>query len=131
MPAIWLSTFLAQSWSNFRSQVHTPWLGNRDAILDAVEQFLTGTQRVREPERLLATVLFADIVGSTERVAAIGDNPWRELLNEFYVRSAKCCSIIEDGKSARRAMDFLPRSTAPLGRSAVLARSVMPCDPSA
>ena len=65
---------------------HTPWLGNRDAILDAVEQFLTGTQRVRVPERLLATVLFADIVGSTERVAAIGDNPWRELLNEFYVQ---------------------------------------------
>jgi class 3 adenylate cyclase len=65
---------------------HTPWLGNRDAILDAVEQFLTGTQRVRASERLLATVLFADIVGSTERVAAIGDNPWRELLNEFYVQ---------------------------------------------
>jgi class 3 adenylate cyclase len=66
--------------------LHTPWLGNRDVILDAVEQFLTGGHRVREPERLLATVLFADIVGSTERVAAIGDNPWRELLNEFYVQ---------------------------------------------
>jgi class 3 adenylate cyclase len=66
--------------------LHTPWLGNRDVILDAVEQFLTGGHRVREPERLLATVLFADIVGSTERVAAIGDNPWRELLDEFYVQ---------------------------------------------
>jgi class 3 adenylate cyclase len=66
--------------------VHTPWLGNRDAVLDEVEQFLTGAQRVREPERLLATVLFADIAGSTERVAAIGDDPWRELLNEFYVQ---------------------------------------------
>src|SRR4051794_1605419 len=66
--------------------LHSPWLGNRDAILDAVEQFLTGGHRVREPERLLATVLFADIVGSTERVAAIGDNPWRELLNEFYIQ---------------------------------------------
>jgi class 3 adenylate cyclase len=66
--------------------LHTPWLGNRDVILDAVEQFLTGGHRVREPERLLATVLFADIVGSTERVAAIGENPWRELLNEFYVQ---------------------------------------------
>src|SRR6516225_10237495 len=46
--------------------LHAPWLGNRDAILDAVERFLTGAQRVRDPERLLATVLFADIVGSTE-----------------------------------------------------------------
>src|SRR5262249_36337459 len=60
------------------------WLGNRDAILDAVERFLTGAQYAREPERLLATGLFADIVGSTERVAAIGGLPWRELLNEFF-----------------------------------------------
>src|SRR5205085_11625661 len=59
--------------------LHTAFLGNRDAILDAVEEFLTGGHRVREPERLLATVLFADIVGSTERVAAMGDHPWREL----------------------------------------------------
>jgi hypothetical protein len=66
--------------------LHTPWLGNRDAILDAEEWFLTGAQQVREPERLLATVLFADIVGSTERVATLGDNPWRELLNEFYAQ---------------------------------------------
>jgi class 3 adenylate cyclase/dienelactone hydrolase len=66
--------------------LHTPWLGNRDAILDVAEQFLTGAQHVREPDRLLATVLFADIVGSTEHVAAIGDDPWRELLNEFYIQ---------------------------------------------
>jgi pimeloyl-ACP methyl ester carboxylesterase len=65
-------------------QVHAPWLGNRDAVLDAAEQFLTGAHRVREPERVLATVLFADIAGSTQRVAAIGDSRWRELLNEFY-----------------------------------------------
>jgi class 3 adenylate cyclase len=68
-------------------QNHTPWLGDRDAILDAVEQFLTGAHHVREPERVLATVLFADIAGSTERVAAMGDKPWRELLNEFYRRT--------------------------------------------
>ena len=70
----------------FDEAIHPPWSGNRDDILDTVEQFLTGGHRVREPERLLTTVLFADIVGSTERVAAIGDNPWRELLNEFYVQ---------------------------------------------
>jgi class 3 adenylate cyclase/pimeloyl-ACP methyl ester carboxylesterase len=70
----------------FDEVIHPPWSGNRDDILDTVEQFLTGGHRVREPERLLTTVLFADIVGSTERVAAIGDNPWRELLNEFYVQ---------------------------------------------
>jgi class 3 adenylate cyclase len=41
---------------------------------------------VYEPERVLATVLFADIVGSTERAAALGDNAWRELLQTFYAR---------------------------------------------
>jgi pimeloyl-ACP methyl ester carboxylesterase len=67
-------------------QLHSPWLGDSDAVLDAVEQFLTGKQRVHEPERLLATVLFADIVGSTERAAALGDSSWRELLRAFYAR---------------------------------------------
>jgi class 3 adenylate cyclase len=68
----------------FAGQDHTPWLGNRDIILDTVEQFLTGARHVRESERVLATVLFADIAGSTAQVAAMGDRPWRELLNEFY-----------------------------------------------
>ena len=54
---------------------HQPWLGDRDAVLNEVEQFLTGKHEVREPERVLATVLFADIVGSTERAAALGDRP--------------------------------------------------------
>lgn len=67
-------------------QDHTPWLGDQDAIIDAVEHFLTGAHRAREPERVLATVLFADIVGSTQHVAAMGDKPWRKLLHEFYRR---------------------------------------------
>lgn len=67
-------------------QQHMPWLGERDTVLDAVEQFLTGAHRAHEPERVLATVLFVDIVGSTEQVAAMGDNRWREVLNEFYRR---------------------------------------------
>ena len=67
-------------------EVHTPWLGNRDELLNAVEQFLTGKTRTHEPERLLATVMFTDIVGSTERAAVLGDNRWRELLEAFYAR---------------------------------------------
>jgi len=67
-------------------EVHAPWLGNRDELLNAVEQFLTGTTRTHEPDRLLATVLFTDIVGSTERAATLGDNRWRELLETFYAK---------------------------------------------
>jgi class 3 adenylate cyclase len=55
-------------------------LGDSDAILDEVELFLTGERQVREPDRVLATVLFTDIVGSTEQAAALGDSRWRGLL---------------------------------------------------
>jgi class 3 adenylate cyclase len=65
---------------------HSPWVGDRDALLDEVEQFLTGRRHVQEPERVLATVLFVDIVGSTERAAALGDGRWRELLEAFYAK---------------------------------------------
>ena len=41
---------------------HMPWLGDSDAVLDEVEQFLTGARRAAEPDRVLATVLFTDIV---------------------------------------------------------------------
>lgn len=47
-------------------------------------QFLTGKRHTHEPERVLVTVLFADIVGSTERAVALGDHSWRELLGAFY-----------------------------------------------
>jgi class 3 adenylate cyclase len=65
---------------------HTPWVGDRDGLLDEVEQFLTGRRHAQEPERVLATVLFIDIVGSTERAAALGDSSWRELLAAFYAK---------------------------------------------
>jgi class 3 adenylate cyclase len=66
---------------------HSYLVGDRDALLDEVEVFLTGAHHVYEPERVLATVLFADIVGSTERAAALGDNAWRELLEAFYAKA--------------------------------------------
>jgi class 3 adenylate cyclase len=51
-----------------------------EVALDLIEEFLTGVRRVPEPTRVLATVLFTDIVGSTERAARLGDRRWRELL---------------------------------------------------
>ncbi len=53
--------------------------GDQDAILDEVEEFLVGS-RASDPERALATVLFTDIVGSTEKAAQMGDRGWRQLL---------------------------------------------------
>ena len=58
---------------------HLLFTEDQDALLDEVEDFLTGARVSREPERRLATVLFTDIVGSTDRAAAVGDRRWRDL----------------------------------------------------
>jgi class 3 adenylate cyclase len=65
---------------------HTAWFGDQGAILGEVEQFLTGGRHTYEPERVLATVLFVDMAGSTAQAAKLGDNSWRELLETFYAR---------------------------------------------
>jgi class 3 adenylate cyclase len=57
-----------------------PYVGDQDAVLDEVEEFLTGVRHGPEPDRVLATVLFTDIVGSTQRAAELGDRRWRDLL---------------------------------------------------
>jgi class 3 adenylate cyclase len=54
-----------------------------DLLLDEIEEFITGARPDPEPDRVLVTVMFADIVGSTERAAAIGDRRWRELLEGY------------------------------------------------
>ena len=63
---------------------HLPFLGDADAILDEVEEFLTGVRPPPERDRVLATVMFTDIVGSTERASALGDRAWKELLERHY-----------------------------------------------
>jgi len=59
---------------------HFAWVGDLDAVLDPVEEFLTGACQAPEPDRVLATVLFTDIVGSTARAVELGDQRWRDLL---------------------------------------------------
>jgi len=63
---------------------HIPWAGNADAILDEIEEFLTGVRRGPEPDRVLATVLFTDIVDATRRVTELGDRRWRDLLDAHH-----------------------------------------------
>jgi pimeloyl-ACP methyl ester carboxylesterase len=59
---------------------HLPWAGDAEAVLGEIEEFLTGARSVPEPDRVLATLMFTDIVGSTERAAELGDARWREVL---------------------------------------------------
>ena len=63
---------------------HLPFVGDQDSILKEVEEFVTGTRYRPEPDRVLATILFADIVGSTRRAAELGDRAWVELLGNFH-----------------------------------------------
>jgi class 3 adenylate cyclase len=63
---------------------HLPWGEDADQILDEIEEFLTGVRHGPEPDRVLATVLFTDIVGSTEKAAALGDRRWRDLLEGHH-----------------------------------------------
>jgi pimeloyl-ACP methyl ester carboxylesterase len=60
---------------------HLPWAGDAEVVLGEIEEFLTGARSAPEPDRVLATVMFTDIVGSTERAAELGDARWRDLLS--------------------------------------------------
>src|SRR5262245_14322590 len=61
---------------------HWPFVGDVDAIVGEIEEFVTGARAAHETDSLLATVLFTDIVGSTARAAEIGDSAWRAVLQE-------------------------------------------------
>jgi len=57
------------------------WVGNTGPMLDEIEEFITGMRGGSDAERLLTTIVFTDIVGSTERAALLGDDRWRDLLD--------------------------------------------------
>jgi class 3 adenylate cyclase len=63
---------------------HIMFVGGVDALVDEVEAFVTGARPAPHVDSVLATVLFTDIVSSTERQAALGDAGWKELLQEHH-----------------------------------------------
>jgi len=62
---------------------HIPWIDGED-LMDEIREFLTGVREPADPERVLATVLFTDIVGSTERARELGDRRWRDLVERHH-----------------------------------------------
>lgn len=85
-----LSRYVAEHISGAR-QVELPgsenliWAGDQLRMVSELQEFLTGVRPTPETERVLATVLFTDIVGSTERASTLGDYAWKELLDRHYV----------------------------------------------
>jgi class 3 adenylate cyclase len=68
---------------------HLMYVGDTDAILGEIEVFVTGERRADASDRVLTTVLFVDIVKSTPRMAAVGDQRWRELLDRYDAEVAR------------------------------------------
>ena len=61
------------------------WVGDTDTMLDEIEEFVTGVRPGPSTDRVLATVLFTDIVGSTRRLAEVGERRWRDLLDRHDI----------------------------------------------
>src|SRR5437870_4828738 len=67
-----------------------------DVVVDVVEEFITGQRRGGRADRVLATVLFTDIVGSTVLASRLGDQKWREML-DAHDRLARDCVVRSEG----------------------------------
>jgi len=77
-----------------------------DRLLDEIEEFITGTRTQPDADRVLATVMFTDIVRSTERAAEMGDTRWRALLTDYYTAVRKELSVFR-GREVNTAGDGL------------------------
>ena len=72
--------------AEFPGDDHVFWSGDIEPIVGEIQQFLTGARATPEADRMLATVLFTDIVGSTDRARELGDRRWLEVLDAHNVR---------------------------------------------
>jgi class 3 adenylate cyclase len=63
--------------------------GDTEGVLALLQEFLTGERELHDDERVLATILFVDIVGSTERASSLGDRAWRDLLERHHALVAR------------------------------------------
>jgi pimeloyl-ACP methyl ester carboxylesterase len=108
---------------------HLPWIGDSEAIAAEVEEFVTGARRAPDPDRVLATVLFTDIVDSTARASSLGDREWRRLLDEHDVL-VRGELARHEGREAKHTGDgFLATFPGP-ARAVACARAVCDSAPS-
>jgi pimeloyl-ACP methyl ester carboxylesterase/class 3 adenylate cyclase len=103
---------------------YLPWFGDQDALVDEIAAFVTGARPVREADRVLATVLFTDLVRSTERVAELGDERWRALLAEHNEAVRRLLAEYGGGEVDRAGDGFLATFDGP-GRAVRCALAVV------
>jgi pimeloyl-ACP methyl ester carboxylesterase/class 3 adenylate cyclase len=108
---------------------HLWWFGDQDAIVDEVQEFLTGARSAPAADRVLATVLFTDIVGSTQRAAELGDGRWRRRAGEARVDHSPGVEALprhrgeDDGGRIPR---HLRRTARAIGCASAIAEAVRP-----
>jgi class 3 adenylate cyclase len=73
-------------WVELPGENFVLWAGDIDTIADEIEEFLTGHRGGAEPTRIVATIMFTDVVRSTERAGAMGDRAWADLLESHHAR---------------------------------------------
>ena len=109
---------------------HVPWF-DPDRVLGEIREFLTGRGKPSTPDRILATVLFTDLVGSTALAAELGDRRWRELLEQHHASVRRELARFDGRRSTPRATASSRRSTGRRGRSDARGPSSNPCGRSA
>jgi class 3 adenylate cyclase len=122
--ARWLAEQIEGSrYAELEGEDHFPWVGDSDAALATIEEFLTGVRPAPAPERVLATVLFTDIVDSTRLAAEIGDRRWRELLERHQALVRERLSDFEGREIKTTGDGFLAVFDGP-SRAAECARAI-------
>jgi class 3 adenylate cyclase len=103
--ARWLAERIEGSrYLEFEGEDHFPWVGESEPPLAAIEEFLTGVRPTPAPQRVLATVLFTDIVDSTRLATELGDRRWRELL-EAHQRLVRAQLARFEGREVKTTGD--------------------------
>jgi hypothetical protein len=111
------SRYMAQRLPNARlvelpGHDHFPFFGDQDTVIELTQEFLTGALPVADPDRILATVLFTDIVDSTRVAAELGDRRWHRVLEEHHQAVRRIWRDFVVARSRRPGMGSWPPLTA-------------------
>jgi pimeloyl-ACP methyl ester carboxylesterase/class 3 adenylate cyclase len=102
---------------------HYPWFAGGERIVAEVQEFLTGVRSGPVDERVLATLVFTDIVGSTEQAAAMGDRRWSDVIDSYYALARRCVDRFRGHEVSTEGDGFLARFDGP-ARAVSCARSI-------
>ena len=103
---------------------HFPWVGDQDAIIGEIQNFLTGRRLVSEPTRVLATIMFTDIVSSTDLAQEMRDQAWKSLLDRHDIMSKEIISQF-GGKMVKSTGDGILATFDGPGRGIACANKIM------